>query len=91
MNYLWNEQLPGKNYAFFCHAECEAFPCHTDIAPEAFNCLFCYCPLYHLENCGGVFTRLPNGERDCSACALPHIKENYDAVIARLRESILTE
>ena len=76
----WRE----KNYAFFCHAACEAFPCHTGVDPEAFNCLFCFCPLYRLENCGGNCARLPNGKKDCAGCAFPHIRENYGAVIEKL-------
>ena len=35
----------GKQYSFFCHKECEFFPCHETKDPENFNCLFCYCPL----------------------------------------------
>ena len=38
----------GKQYSFFCHKECEFFPCHETKDPENFNCLFCYCPLYAL-------------------------------------------
>lgn len=52
----------GKKYTFFSHKECEAFPCHLGIAPDNFNCLFCYGPLYMLgDQCGGNFTYLDNG------------------------------
>ena len=45
---------------------------------ESFNCLFCYCPLYALGTaCGGNFTVLENGVKDCSGCTVPHKKENY--------------
>jgi len=91
MNFIWNKECQGKKYAFFRHTECEAFPCHAGIAPEAFNCLFCYCPLFHMKDCGGTFTRLPTGERDCSECAFVHERDNYDAVIAGLMESMLTK
>ena len=91
MNFLWNKEWQEKKYAFFPHTQCEAFPCHAGIAPEAFNCLFCYCPLFHLDDCGGTFTRLPTGGKDCSECALPHAKDNYDTVIAKLMESLLGE
>jgi len=61
----------------FTNHQCEFFPCHTGVEnpEENFNCLFCYCPLMHLE-CPGpyeVFTG-PDGvkRKDCSACNLPH-------------------
>ena len=48
------------------------------MAPEDFNCLFCYCPLYALgKECGGNFVILENGVKDCSGCTIPHRKENY--------------
>lgn len=63
------------SYKFFCNKDCEYFPCHKTDKPEEFNCMFCYCPLYMLgDECGGNFTYLPNGIKDCSACNLPHIK-----------------
>ncbi len=75
-----------KRYAFFSHRQCEAFPCHRGVAPENFNCLFCYCPLFALgERCGGSFTILPSGAKDCSACTFPHERENYGAVLEKLR------
>jgi Zn-finger protein len=77
----------GKAYSFFRHEECEWFPCHKTDEPESFNCLFCYCPLYALdEGCGGDFKHLPNGVKDCSACMFPHKKENYGSVVDRFNE-----
>ena len=71
------------HYRFFQHRQCEYFPCHEGIAEEDFNCLFCYCPLYALgRGCGGGF-RYEGGCKDCSACAFPHRRENYDKVLAR--------
>ena len=67
-----------KQYSFFSHRACEYFPCHGGVAPEDFNCLFCYCPLYALgKECGGNFVILENGVKDCSGCTIPHRKENY--------------
>ena len=67
-----------KQYSFFSHTDCEYFPCHKGVAPEDFNCLFCYCPLYALgKECGGNFVILENGVKDCSGCTIPHRKENY--------------
>lgn len=74
-----------KNCAFFRHEACEYFPCHEGLAPEAFNCLFCYCPLYPLgERCGGDFVMLESGVKDCSGCLIPHRRENYEKILARL-------
>ena len=76
-----------KNYSYFSHKKCEFFPCHKGADPDNFNCLFCYCPLYGLgENCGGSFTILENGCKDCSRCLYPHRRENYDAVIKKLSQ-----
>ena len=67
-----------NKYSFFSHTSCEYYPCHKDVAPEDFNCLFCYCPLYALgKECGGNFVLLENGVKDCSGCTIPHRKENY--------------
>ncbi len=76
-----------KNYSYFSHRTCEYFPCHADADPENFNCLFCFCPLYALgESCGGDFSYLENGVKNCSACLYPHRRENYSSVCARLKE-----
>jgi hypothetical protein len=63
---------------FFSNTECEHFPCHD--APEGtrFNCLFCYCPLHSVENCGG--------DKDCRNCHLPHTPGYYDVIITKLKE-----
>ena len=75
------------NYRFFQHMACEFFPCHEGIAEEQFNCLFCYCPLYALGNgCGGAFRYTEEGVKDCSGCAFPHRRDNYDRVIARFQD-----
>ncbi len=79
---------PGKcAYSFFSHQACEFFPCHETERPEAFNCLFCYCPLYPLgEKCGGRFTYTDKGVKDCSGCLLPHRRENYAYITGRFAE-----
>lgn len=74
----------GKHYSFFCNKDCEYFPCHPVSDPEEFNCLFCFCPLYVLgRNCGGNFTYLENGFKDCSSCLLPHRRESYGYILKR--------
>ncbi|MCL2568136.1 MAG: cysteine-rich small domain-containing protein [Oscillospiraceae bacterium] len=72
---------------FFSNPACEYFPCHTGLNPEAFNCLFCYCPLYARgDACGGNFTYSGQGMKDCMDCHLPHIPEYYDIILAKLVE-----
>lgn len=74
-------------YSYFSHTKCEFFPCHDGVDPENFNCLFCYCPLYVLgKRCGGNYRYLPNGCKDCSQCAFPHKRENYDRILERYHE-----
>ena len=79
----------GEHYRFFCHRECEYFPCHETADPENFNCLFCYCPLYALgKDCGGNFTYTDSGYKDCSGCMLPHRREAYDYIIGRYEDIV---
>ena len=72
---------------FFANKECEYYPCHQ--MDGDLNCLFCYCPLYHLESCPGNPTfKDKNGKRIkvCSGCTFPHHPENYDRIMALLRK-----
>lgn len=70
-----------KNFKFFCHSECEFFPCHEVKKQEEFNCLFCYCPLYALgDGCGGNFTYNEKGIKDCTNCLIPHSPGGYEYV-----------
>lgn len=81
------ENWRDGHFSFFTNSACEAFPCHEGIDAEKFNCLFCYCPLYALgERCGGNYRYTQRGIKDCSACALPHIKENYGSIMEKLQE-----
>ncbi len=52
--------------------------------------MFCYCPLYMLgRDCGGNFTYLTNGIKDCSACILPHLKgDGYEHIQKKMREIV---
>ena len=73
------------HYQFVQNRECEFFPCHKGIGKEAFNCLFCYCPLYCLgEGCGGSFRYTEEGIKDCSECMRPHLRENYGTILERM-------
>lgn len=78
----WPDGTPeSKN--FFRNINCEFFPCHKNVDANNFNCLFCFCPLYSMKDCGGNPEYLQNGVKDCTNCTLPHT--NYDAVIKRLK------
>ncbi len=72
-------------YSYFQNKSCEYFPCHkTD--SDCFNCLFCYCPLYFMENdCGGSYRLLADGTKDCSACLIPHLPEGYEYINSKLK------
>lgn len=75
-----------NSYRFFCNRDCEYFPCHTTDKPDEFNCLFCFCPLYFFEECGGNFRLLESGIKDCSNCRIPHVPKGYDHVVGKLRD-----
>ena len=78
-----------KAYSFFSHRRCEYFPCLPTGDPENFNCPFCYCPLYALGRaCGGNFRYTEKGVKNCSRCTLPHRRESYGYIIAKLREMV---
>lgn len=84
---MGKEYWEGKHFACFTNRECEYFPCHSGADPEAFNCLFCYCPLYVLgAECGGNPNFMENGIKDCSQCLLPHIPKNYGYVTGKYFE-----
>ncbi len=71
-----------SHYDYYQNRECEYFPCHKGADRENFNCLFCFCPLYALaDKCGGNFTYLENGMKDCSGCLRPHCRENYGKIL----------
>lgn len=74
----------SENYKFVQNSKCEYFPCHRVNNEEAFNCLFCFCPLYMLkEECGGRF-KYTNGVKDCSDCTIPHTKNAYAYIMSKM-------
>lgn len=76
-----------NSYRFFENRDCQYFPCHHGL--EAFNCLFCYCPMYRLEKCPGNPQYLEvRGKiiKACTDCTFPHRPENYDKIMKVLRE-----
>ena len=78
--------MMNNSFCFFSNKECKYYPCHKGI--EEINCLFCYCPLYRLENCPGnpgYIERNDHKIKDCSNCTFPHKPENYDRINEILR------
>ncbi|MCL2405935.1 MAG: cysteine-rich small domain-containing protein [Defluviitaleaceae bacterium] len=75
-----------NNYRYFSNHQCKYFPCHAMPEEDNFNCLFCYCPLYHLgENCGGNFEYF-KGTKSCTSCHLPHTPGYYDTITSKLKQ-----
>ncbi len=72
-----------NNITFFENKSCEFYPCHYGL--KEINCIFCYCPLYWFE-CQGDFIILSNGNKDCSGCLMPHLKENFNLIIDKLKK-----
>ena len=84
--------MKKSDFNFYQNTDCRYFPCHgkepgTGSVPvEDFNCLFCYCPLMHVPNCGGNYTIMENGFKDCMKCTRNHDKDSWKFVISRLRD-----
>jgi len=74
----------SENYKFSQNKKCEYFPCHKTENKDAFNCLFCFCPLYMLKDkCGGNF-KYTKGVKDCSDCTIPHTKKAHEYVMSKM-------
>ena len=67
----------------FEHRRCEHWPCHGD---NPVNCIFCFCPLYDCPDCGGHYSTLANGLKDCSECGLPHGEDGYDIIVESIKQ-----
>lgn len=72
------------SYKHFSNTDCEYYPCHNI---ENQNCLFCYCPLYFFDDCGGDFT-YTNGYKDCSYCIKNHDEKSFEYVLERLKKKL---
>jgi len=77
-----------NNYKFFCNRQCEYFPCHETDRLDEFNCLFCFCPLYFFEECGGRYRLTEKGIKDCTLCMIPHKPKGYDHILKKIRERL---
>jgi len=76
------------SHRFFSNKACKYFPCHEVPNENEFNCIFCFCPLYHLgDTCGGVIKYNKAGTiKLCTDCPLPHTPEYYDIVLSKLKD-----
>ncbi len=52
----------------YLHPDAPCKKCHD---MDEIDCRYCYCPLYHMD-CGGNFTIMAAGVKDCSDCTIPH-------------------
>ena len=73
-----------NSHKFFANHDCRYYPCHE--MEGELNCLFCYCPLYFLEECGGDYTYTKKGVKDCFGCLKIHEEQSWEFVQRRLME-----
>lgn len=74
-----------NSYRFYTNKDCVYLPCHKVSSTEDFNCMFCYCPLYFLKECGGNY-KDTHGIKDCSDCLIPHKPNGYDYINKKIGE-----
>ena len=79
----------APSHDYFENRACKYYPCHH---MEHINCMFCYCPMYHIENCPGkheykISKRSGKRVKVCTDCTFPHEKDHYDTIMAVLREN----
>lgn len=55
-------KVKTEKFKFFSHKDCEYFPCHKDVDPENFNCLFAIA-LFILWRIAEVTTALRSTEK----------------------------
>lgn len=75
-----------EDYLNIQNTECQFYPCHKVGHGSEFSCMFCYCPLYPMDECGGNYTKILSGGKlvkDCSQCAIPHT--NPALILDKLR------
>ena len=74
-----------NSYRFYTNKDCKYLPCHDVKDVDKFNCMFCYCPLYFLDDCGGNY-KDNHGIKDCSNCLIPHGPNGYDIINKKIME-----
>lgn len=80
--------MPKDSFKFFSNRNCQYYPCHVGADPDNFNCLFCYCPLETLKNCGGNYSITNRGMKDCRQCLYPHLAESYEDVVRKTKKRL---
>jgi len=75
-----------NSHKFFTNPSCKYYPCHVGIRP--FNCMFCYCALFNMEDCEGDYTITATGCKDCSNCHIPHLKDSWDYIVDKLTKNV---
>lgn len=68
-----------SSYKFYNNKGCHYLPCHKVNNVDEFNCMFCYCPLYFFDECGGNY-KDKSGIKDCLDCLIPHSPKGYDYI-----------
>ncbi len=69
-----------NSYQYFENKDCKYYPCHP---ADHINCLFCYCPLYHMD-CPGTYSYIEKDNKRikvCTECTFPHIPEHYEVIV----------
>ena len=79
-----------KHCTYFVNRQCEYYPCH-DVSDDKFSCLFCYCPLYDVKDCGGEYFVNEKGIKNCKNCGFVHDRDNYPKVLKKLKEKMYGE
>ncbi|RKM59758.1 ATP-binding cassette domain-containing protein [Butyrivibrio sp. CB08] len=77
----------GRHSGYFVNRACEFYPCH-DVPDDKFSCMFCYCPLFDVEDCGGEYFMTDKGVKNCRNCTFVHYRDNYTNVIKKLKEKM---
>jgi Zn-finger protein len=73
-----------SSYKFYNNKGCHYLPCHKVNNVDEFNCMFCYCPLYFFDECGGNY-KDKSGIKDCSDCLIPHSPKGYDYINQKIK------
>lgn len=82
------ERTPkGFKRSGYPNERCGYYPCHH----EGQSCLFCYCPLYDIEDCPGTpkYVEVEGRKiKDCSDCGWRYDPANEDEVNEILRRKL---
>ncbi|MBQ9550542.1 MAG: metal-binding protein [Lachnospiraceae bacterium] len=79
-----------NSFKYFENRECRYYPCHDMPGDKGVNCLFCYCPLFHLNDCPGEYHYIEKNGRirkSCVDCSYIHDEDNYREILKLLRDS----